>query len=171
MASRFEPARGLDVTIARVFGVPAVRKAVAMLETEAKRNAPPVRVWVTMRDERVRASHMDADTQTIPANLRFRLDKASGVGIDLARSPRDPDLPIENRINCRCDDPSLDAPLRDSIHATDVVQTGTRVQGSVETRFPRAAESEFGTDRDTPAYFMTTALHEVAARLRGATAT
>lgn len=164
MTSRFEPAAGLDEEIARRFGVPAVRRALDMLEDEAKAGAPAVRTWVTMRDERVRPSHADADTQTIPANLRFRLKGKAGT--DLARHPRDPALPAEQREGCRCDDPTLPDLLRESIHKTDVMMTGTAVHGSVETRFPRAAESEYGGDGDEPAHFMTNALREVAARLK-----
>lgn len=164
--SRFEPAKGLDMEVARKIAAPAVRRALDMLEDAAQAAAPETRTWVTMRDERVRPSHMGADSQTIPANLRFRLAAADGVGYDLARAPRDPDLPAAQSANCRCHDATIPHLLRASIHATDVQHTGARVTGSVETRFPRAAESEFGTDEDTAAHFMTRALQQVAARLR-----
>ena len=159
--SRWEPRKGLDVAIAKKFGIPLVRRAVDMLEDEAKRNAPPVKVWVTMRDERVRPSHVEADTQAVPENIPFKLTSANG-GTDLCDHPRDPNLPIEQRIHCRCDDSTRLPLLRDSIHATTVRISGTRVTGSVETRFPRAAESEY-TDGG---HYMSRALREVAARLK-----
>ncbi len=163
----FEPAAGLEYEIARKFGVPAIRRALEMLEDAAQTKAPETRAWITMRDGKVRQSHMDADGQTIPANLRFRLDHPNLPGtVELARHPRDPTISAANAANCRCHDATIPHLLRDSIHKTDVQQIGTRVQGSVETRFPRAAESEFGTDEDAPAHFMTGALQEVAARLR-----
>lgn len=164
--ARFEPAAGLDTEVARRLGVPAIRRALDMLTDEAKRNAPPVRVWITMRDERVRRTHVETDAQAIPANLRYKMPATDGVGFDLARAPRDPDLPIAQRANCRCDETTLDSALRESIHSTGVDHTGTIVTGTVETRFPRAAESEFGTTRDSAAHYMTNALREVALRLR-----
>lgn len=164
---RFAPREGLDVAIAERFGQPAIRRALHMLEDSAKGKAPPVRVWVTVRDERVRATHFETDTQVVPDNLRFKIPKyANATEYDLARHPRDPTLPEKQRINCRCDDPVIEGLLRDSIHATDVHVTGTRVSGSVETRFPRATESETGTSEDKAAHFMLGALREVSARLR-----
>lgn len=150
---------------------PHVRRALDMLEDAARAGAPPTRVWVTMRDERVRKSHMDSDGQVIPGNLRFRVPKADGTpGHDLARHPRDPNLPPANRIGCRCADPTIPHLLAESIHKTEPSIIGTRVEGSVYTRFPRAPESEFGGDGDEPAHFMTNALREVALRLRSSQA-
>lgn len=165
LAVRFEARKGLDEEIARRIVAPRVRRALDMLQDAAQGNAPAVKTWVTMRDERVRPSHFEADTQTIPANLRFRLRAADG-GVDLARHPRDPDLPAAQAANCRCTDPETPHLLSESIHSTHVSVAGTRVDGSVETRFPRAAESEFGTSEDEAAHFMTNALREVALRLR-----
>ena len=166
MAARFEPVKGLDAIIAQRIVAPRMRRALDMLEDAAQAGAPETRTWVTMRDERVRPSHFGADTQTIPANLRFRLASADGIGHDLAREPRDPDLPAAQRIGCRCHAASLPHLLAESIHKTDLRVAGTHVSGTVETRFPRAAESEFGTTEDTAAHFMTNALREVALRLR-----
>lgn len=166
MSGRFVPDPGLDAEIARRFGVPAVRRALDMLKDAAQANAPQVKIWVTMRDERVRPSHFEADQQAVPANLRFKISKADGPGWELARHPRDPDLSAANAANCRCSDHTVAHLLATSIYATDVSLIGNVASGSVETRFPRAAESEFGTDRDAAARFMGQALDEVAARLR-----
>ena len=167
VSGRFEPVAGLDQEIARRFGVPAIRRALDMLRDEARTRAPDARVWVTMRDERVRKSHFETDTQTIPGNLRFKLPSNKVPGsFDLARAPRDPTLPPDQRANCRCSDQSLPHLVRESIHAGDVQHTGTVVTGEVYTEFPRAAESEFGTSEDAPAHFMTNALREVALRLQ-----
>lgn len=166
MVSRAELASDLDVLVAERFVGPRIDTALDMLRDAAQRNAPPCRVWVTMRDERVRKSHFDADGQAIPDNLRFKIEKPGQPGsYELARAPRDPLLSAANSINCRCSDPTITHLLRDSIHRTMVSIVGTRVSGSVETRFPRAAESEFGTSQDTPAHYMTNALREVAQRL------
>lgn len=163
---RFEPRAGLDEILAQRVARPALARILVALRDEARARAPETRVWVTMRDERVRRTHFETDAQVIPANLRFKLPKARGEGFDLARHPRDPDLPPEQRYNCRCDDPTIPSLLRDSIHATDVTVIGTRASGSVQTRFPRAAESENGTSGDEAAHYMLGALREVAARLR-----
>lgn len=163
---KFVPARNLDATIAVRFGKPRVERVLRMLTDEAKSRAPGVRAWITARDERVRHSHMEADGQLVPDNLRFKVPSVNGIGTDLARHPRDPNLPIANRANCRCDDPTIGPLLADSIHATDCSVVGNRVSGSVETRFPRAAESENGTDQDAAAHYMQGALTEIAARLK-----
>jgi len=158
---------GLDVVIAERYVKPRVDTALDMLRDAARTNAPATRAWITMRDERVRQTHFDADGQVIPANLRFKIEKPGQPGtFELARHPGDPALSPANRFNCRCDDPTIPHLLRDSINRTPVTVNGTRVEGSVETRFPRAAESEFGTSEDAAAHFMTNALREVAARLQ-----
>lgn len=163
---RFTPRPGLDAIVAERFGRPAIARVLDMLQDEAQRRAPAVRVWITQRDERVRRTHFLTDEQLVPDNLRFKLPKADGTGHDLARHPRDPDLPIEQRIHCRCDDPKIEHLLAESIHTSDVRVEGNRAHGQVYTDFHRAAESEHGTDKDQPARFMGGALDEVAARLR-----
>lgn len=164
--THFEVADGLDVVVAQRFVAPRADTALDMLKDAAQTRAPATRAWVTMRDERVRKSHFDTDGQVIPDNLRFKVPKPSGIGVEMARAPRDPNLSAANRYNCRCDDPTIPHLLRVSIVRTPVTVTGTRVDGSVETRFPRAAESEFGTTEDTAAHYMTNALREVALRLQ-----
>lgn len=155
----------LDLQIATHFGVPAIRRVLDMLEDAARAGAPPVKVWITMQDERVRPSHVEADAQAVPANLRFILENPATGKRSLCDHPRDPNLPPEERINCRCSDPELPQLLAQSIHKGDVTLVGNRVSGEVSTRFPRAAESEFGTGEDPAAHYMTNALREVAAQL------
>jgi hypothetical protein len=43
----------------------------------AQRNAPDGKVWVTAHDERVRPSHVHADGQVVPDNLRYLIPKVS----------------------------------------------------------------------------------------------
>lgn len=166
VTARFKPRRNLDKIIAEKVAQPTIRRVVAMLEDEARTRAPGTRVWVSARDERVRPTHMDADTQLIPSNLRFKIDKVDRTGVELARAPRDEALSDANRYGCRCASVPIPHPLRESIHSGDVRVEGTVVRGEVETRFPRAAESEFGTSGDDAAVFMRGALREVALRLR-----
>ncbi len=164
----------LDSIVAEQVVRPRMDDILDMLLRSAQQNAPDVKIWVTMRDDRVRLSHERTDGQAIPANLRFKVPKVNTgddindvrFGHDLARYPRDPSLPIGNRINCRCSAQQAPHMLRQSLHRTQVTVTGTRVEGSVYTDFPRAAESEFGTTEDAPSRFMAKALQEVAIRLQ-----
>jgi hypothetical protein len=163
--TRFEPAPDLDARVAREIALPNVERIRDQVRDAARANAPDVRVWLTVRDERVRHTHVETDGQTIPANLRFRLPKVNGVGHDLARHPRDPALPIEQAINCRCEDPAVPGVLAGTIHSHPAVVEGSRVRAEISTDFPRAAESEVGTSEDQAAHFFRNALREVAARL------
>jgi len=169
--ARYEPPGDLDSQIASRVLAPVVRRALNNVVEGAQRHAPPVGVWITARDERVRHTHIATDSQAVPANLRFQLPQISGDGYDLARAPRDPDLPIGQSINCRCMVGTLPRLLADSIQAGPVQVTGPRVRGEAFTRFPRAAESEFGnTTGDEAARFMGRGLQEAAARMREASA-
>lgn len=165
MVSRFEPAPGLDARVAARIARPKVDRINESVRDAARRNAPPVRIWITMRDERVRHTHVLTDGQVIPDNLRFKMPAVTGVGHDLAKHPRDPSLPLEQRIHCRCEDPTVAGAIARTIHAFPSVLQGTRVVAQTETRFPRAAESENGNTNDPGAFFMRNALREVAARL------
>lgn len=173
-------------TVARIVR-PAVDRIKRELADGARLRAPTVVVWLTMLDPVVRDSHAHAEGQAIPANLRFKLRKvvyekkgrgrdgkainpAGGwkfiPGYDLARYPRDQSLPIEQKINCRCFMAERPTALADSIHAGQTEVEGLRVRAQVDTRFPRAGESEFGTAEDRAARYMRGSLDEVAARYR-----
>ena len=166
MVSRFEPNPDLDEVVAAKFAYPLVAHATDAVRDAAQGFAPPVKVWMTMQDERVRHSHMKADGQAVPENLRFILKKVRGSGNDLARVPRDLNLPLDNRIRCRCEPVTVADMLARSIHSLPPVLQGTRVVGVIQTYFKRAAESENGTTEDAPAYFMLRALRQVAATLQ-----
>ena len=93
------------------------------------------------QDERVRPTHRDADGQTIPDNLRYVIEKASG-GAELARAPRDPDLSVGNRIACRCLSVAVPGAVAERVGTSDVVLTGTAARATVSVQFPRIVESE-----------------------------
>jgi hypothetical protein len=172
-------------------------RAAQELTLDAQREAPPARVWKTVGDERVRATHEKADGQAIPSNLKFILDKpeagptvhgqasraahhaeghhggssgniarkASALGIELARYPRDETLSPGNRCNCRCSAPVVTGLVAASVHPDPVVVTGTQARIVVSTSFNRAAESEFG-DGDSPGLrWMGRALNGFASRI------
>jgi hypothetical protein len=140
---------------------------------------------MTSEDERVRRSHAEAEGQTIPENLRYKLQKMTYVrgsgrgrrpsvpghyvlapGHDLARIPRDDRLPDYQKMRCRCESVELPGLVAASIHGTVTVVSGRRVQAEVYSRFNRVAESEFGTGEDVGAHFMGGAVQTVAQRFR-----
>lgn len=168
MASRFEPTPTLDAQIAQRIMRPAVDTALDRMRDLARAHAPVVDVWITARDERVRPSHAATDGQGVPANLRFKVPKVNFPDdYDLARYPRDPDLPANNRHGCRCQTVTVPDGLSRTIHRTPATVEGNRVFGQVYTRFKRAAESEFGAHGDEGAHFMRHALQETALSLPG----
>lgn len=164
--NRFVPATGLDERIAVGAGARAVSRAADSVGTLARAAAPDAKVWVTAHDERVRPSHADADTQLIPANLRFLLRKVNGGGVDQARAPRDPDLPFVQRVNCRCVAPALPGAVARAIVVGPTVAVGGRVTARVQVRFPRVVDSEFASRPDTGGGWFRGAARATAARMR-----
>lgn len=171
MAEVHVPARFAEqvaATIGRRLAAAAARAAAE----GAQRRAPDAKVWVTAHDERVRREHVRADQQTIPANVRYRVlrpdtgDDANDVrtGYEEATGPRDPNLSIGNRINCRCGSVPLPGVVAAGIHAGEVVVTGTRATVEVTCRFPAAPESE----RASGGGFMAGGLEDAVQLLRDA---
>lgn len=181
---RVELRRDLDQVVARM-AARAVDRLAAAVAREAQLRAPAGRIWLTAADERVRPSHADADGQTIPANLRFKLRKqiyipGAGRGrrgsgrtvlaeseFDLAREPRDEDLPPDQRKQCRCADVTVPGMIARKVRRSAAVVTGSRVRAEVSVRFPRIVECHHGTSGDAPDRFLSEALEAVAARSRG----
>jgi|GEM_PF-3419944 len=148
----------------------------------ARANAPDGKVWITAEDERVRPSHNATHGQTIPENIPYRLpqvvyirkgrgpdgkaiNKAGGwkivPGYDLADAPRDPSLPVHQRINCRCRSAELPGAVAAGITTTPAVPGRERVTASVVARYNRVAESEFA---ERGGGWFRRAAREVAAR-------
>lgn len=188
MATRVELNRNLDQIIAARIGRAAADRLAEQVRDEAARRAPDGKIWVTAHDERVRYSHAETDGQLIPENLRYRLPameyirKGRGPDgkainpaggwrpvpgqVDLARRPRDRALPVHQAINCRCGSVIVPGAVGRSIKTTPAVLAGAAAQARVYTRFPRAAEAEFGTGQDRGAHFMGGAVRDVGSRLR-----
>lgn len=168
MVTRFVPAKDLDAVVAARFARPFVERLSSELLTVSRYYVPDAKVWVTFRDEKVRPTHVDTDGQTIPENLRYKVPSTTGVGTDLGRKPRDLALPFLNRVECRCESVPLPGILAASISQMPTVLQGTKVNGGVETRFPRMAEAHDGTSGDTGVPFFSRAIDEVAAAHRSA---
>jgi hypothetical protein len=185
--ARLELRRDLNLVAARQVR-PAVDRIAGSVRNEAQRRAPAAKVWISERDARVRPSHVHADGQTIPENLRYRLRRMTYVrkgrdprtrkalnpaggwkeaaGFDLAREPRDPALPDEQKKMCRCHSFPLPDAISRRIFAQPAQVHGTRVTARVEVTFNRIAEAEFGNEHDAGTRFMGRAADAVARRLR-----
>lgn len=171
MAGRFTPARGLNELVARMVA-PAVERIGKDVAKTAAEYAPEVKTWRTQSDILVRPWHRSADRQAVPGNLRFLLEHSPRTyrqyhppGHELLRFPRDPEAYYLQTRDCRCYLTWGNA-LAESIGRERVVVAGSRVSVDVATTFPRAVESEFGTDQDPPARFMGQAVRDVAVALR-----
>lgn len=172
---KVELRRDLNAVVARM-AVPAVDRLAGAVADEARRRAPAAKIWLSRDDGRVRPSHVEAHGQTIPANLRFKLPKQRYVrgtgqhvlapGFDLARRPRDPNLPADQRANCRCLNITMAGLIGRRVVTSPALATPTRARAEVSVRFNRIVESHFGTGQDRADRFLADAVEAVALRLR-----
>ena len=152
----------LDDRVAQMI-VPDVNDVIDAVRSRAMLTAPDGLTWQTVRDERVRPAHRDVDFTLIPANLPFILHDEHGRAHE-AKKPRDPKLPIELRINCRCEAVTVPGAVARSLQAEHARAVGTSVSGKVTSRFERVAESEAA--RDGGGWFLGAA-RQVARERRG----
>jgi hypothetical protein len=160
--TRFQPGARLDERVAARWAVPEARRLADQLADRVRANVPDAGVWITARDERVRPTHVEADGQTIPANLRYSLTHPSHGGNELARAPRDPDLSIGNRIQCRCVAAGLPGAIAAHVHSSDVLLQGARAVATVSVQFPRIVESEHPGAGDGGGGWLRRSVEEVA---------
>jgi Phage Mu protein F like protein len=171
--ARFEPAPGLNERVARLVA-PRVQKAADEVSEQWKANLPPEHEWVTMADALVRKTHRSAHGQKVPGNLRFVLDSPEydrrhyGCGAQQQlRAPRDREGGTPgNTYNCRCQMKVSPEAIKQHVEVGRAVVSGAKARASVELRYPRIVESEYGTDKDEPTRAMGRALRDVAARYR-----
>lgn len=166
--ARFHPGPQLDQRVAQEFAVPAARRLVEQLAERLRANAPAAAAWITAQDERVRPTHRDADGQTVPDNLRYILEKHSG-GHELARGPRDPDLSLPNRANCRCLTVHLPGLIAENVSTSEVSIVGTSARATATVRFNRIVESEHPDGEDGGGGWARRAIEETAAGLARST--
>lgn len=167
---RVELRRDLNMVAARL-AAPTVQRLADAVADAARQRAPAAKVWLSRDDGRVRPAHVHAHGQTIPENLRYQLRKQTGSGNlapghDLARRPRDRNLPADQRIRCRCLSVTLLGLIARRIVVSAPIVTTTGARAQVSVRFRRIVESEFGTGQDKAARFLGGAVDEVALRLR-----
>ncbi len=70
--AKFKPAKGLDRKVARM-AASAVDDVAREVERRARAGAPGTKTWHSHHDGRTRPSHVAADGQEIPENLRYEL--------------------------------------------------------------------------------------------------
>lgn len=147
-------------------------------EHEVRRHVPDAKEWQTSGGDNVRPSHEQAHGQNIPANIPYRLPKQVYVrkgddgenlaggwkvvpGWDLADKPRDPDLPVHQRIECKCQSRRMPGVIAKAVTRTPVTVGRSRVSATIRVTYPRIAESEYA-DRDGG--WLATAARAAAAR-------
>jgi hypothetical protein len=150
--AKFTAAPGLEAKVAQMIA-PHVARIAHQVEVEAKRLAPPTKRWVTMGDDRVRPTHVKAQGQEVPGNLRFSINsmewdrKHRGVGAKTyMREPRDESSrAVANIKNCRCTTSVDPQGIARNITTGQPIVTGKRVTVIVSVAAPMVVEAEFGT--------------------------
>lgn len=142
--ARFEAVPGLDDLVARMVA-PEVTNVAKNVERLAKAYAPPVKKWVSMQDDRVRDTHIEANGQMRPDNLRFSLTSRpydvshhGALGVDYLVKPNDHThgLPGDaaqfirgnTPFGCRCQ-----VVLLPTLISSRIKRQATRVVGSTVT--------------------------------------
>ncbi|MER5222848.1 hypothetical protein [Streptomyces flaveus] len=174
--AKFTPAQGLEEQLARMLA-PAVHRIAMRVEIEAKRLAPPTKRWVTMGDDRVRPTHVHAQGQEVPGNLRFKINSMEwdiehrGVGAHTYMlEPRDQtSRAVANIRNCRCATHRDPDGIARHINTGQPVVAGKKVTVTVSVQAPKVVEAEVGTVYPgnlaaDGAHFMSRAAAIVAAR-------
>jgi hypothetical protein len=150
--AKFTPAPGLEAALARLVA-PAVHRIAHQVQVEAQRLAPPTKRWVTMGDDKVRPTHVAAQGQVVPGNLRFTINSMDwdrrhrGVGAKTyMRAPRDrTSRAVANLKNCRCTTHIDPAGIARHINTSQPVVSGKKVTVTVSVQAPLVVEAEVGT--------------------------
>jgi hypothetical protein len=150
--AKFTPAPGLEEALALMVA-PHIQRIAHQVVMEAKRLAPPTKRWVTMGDDKVRPTHISAQGQTVPGNLRFTINsmdwdrKHRGLGKHtFMDAPRDQtSRAVANLKNCRCTTHTDPQGIARHINAGQPVVTGKKVTVTVTAEAPMVVEAEVGT--------------------------
>lgn len=160
----FRPGPQLSERVAARWAVPEAHRLTQQLVDRVKANVPPAHIWITVRDDRVRPTHVSTDGQSIPGNLRFEVEHPREDNTyEMAREPRDAALSLSNRINCRCRlhrDPGM---IGETVASSGVLLQGTRATATVSVNFHRIVESEHPGSGDDGGGWLARSVAEVAA--------
>lgn len=174
--AKFTPNPALETLLARMIA-PDVQRIAHQVEVEAKRLAPPTKRWVTMADDKVRHTHIQAQGQVVPGNLRFTINsmdwdrKHRGVGRNtFILKPRDQSSrAVANLKNCRCTTAIDPDGIARNISTGPPIISGKKATVTVTVRAPMVVDAEVGTVYPgglvaDGAHFMARAAAIVAAR-------
>ncbi len=150
--SKFTAAPGLEEALARMVAS-HIRRIAQQVEIEAKRLAPPVKHWVTVGDDKVRPTHVAAQGQEVPGNLRFAINSMDwdrrhrGLGDKTyMREPKDQtSRAVANIKNCRCTSHTDPDGIARNINTGPPVVSGKKVTVTVTARGRLVVEAEVGT--------------------------
>lgn len=85
---------------------------------------------------------------------------------EMARAPRDPDLSVGNRANCRCISAALIGAIAERVEKGNVTVVGPRARTTVSVSYPRIVESERPGPDDGGGGWLRQSIQETAARIR-----
>ncbi|MCD9904630.1 hypothetical protein LUR56_40160 [Streptomyces sp. MT29] len=150
--AKFTPSPGLEEALAQMLA-PDVHRIARQVEIEAKRLAPPTKRWVTVGDDHVRPTHVSAQGQEVPDNLRFAINtmdwdrKHRGLGDKTyMRAPKDQSSrAVANIKNCRCTTHRNPDGIAKNINTGPPVVAGKTVTVTVVARGHLVVEAEVGT--------------------------
>ncbi|WP_031102308.1 hypothetical protein [Streptomyces sp. NRRL S-146] len=150
--AKFTPNPALESLLARMIS-PHVQRIAHQVEIEAKRLAPPTKRWVTVADDEVRPTHVRAQGQVVPGNLRFTINsmdwdrKHRGVGPSTYMlRPRDgSSRAVANLKNCRCTSTIDPDGIARNISTGQPIINGKKVTVTVTARAPMVVDAEVGT--------------------------
>ncbi|MFB8026019.1 MULTISPECIES: hypothetical protein [unclassified Streptomyces] len=174
--AKFHPEPGLEQKLA-LFLAPQIHEIAREVERQAKVFAPPTKKWVTVGDDKVRPTHVSANGQEVPANLRFKVQSMRwdrvhrGVGpTTYMKAPRDESSrAVANIKNCRCHAASIPDGISRLINTGPPVVVGSTVTVKVVAEGEWVVPAEIGTVypgnlEAKGAYYMARAAAAVAAR-------
>ncbi|MFJ5121962.1 hypothetical protein [Kitasatospora sp. NPDC088548] len=149
--AKFIPVPGLEALVASLVA-PEVRRVGEKVVAEARRLAPPTKRWVTVADNRVRHTHVQAEGQTVPNNLRFAVPSMDwdrrhrGVGaFTYMKAPRDQSSrAVANLKNCRCQVATDPKGVARGINARLPVIAGNTVKVTVVCEGDLVVQAELG---------------------------
>lgn len=175
--AKFHVEPGLEQKLALLLA-PQVHQIARQVERQAKVFAPPTKKWVTVGDDRVRPTHVTANGQEVPANLRFKINSMQwdmqhrGLGpTTYMKAPRDESSrAVANIKNCRCQAHSIRDGISRNIRTLPPVVTGATITVKVIAEGDLVVPAEIGTVypgnlEAKGTYFMARAVAAVAARL------
>lgn len=171
--AEFKAARGLNELAAKLV-VDQISRIAKEVADAAKVNAPASKTWKSQQDALVRKTHVKANGQEVPENVRFQVETPQydrehydAHAYQLMRYPHDEEnATIGNLANCRCYALMDPEAVANAVKAAQAIQSGTKVSANITVKFNRIEESEYGANGEPGIRFMGRALQEIAAKHR-----